>query len=497
MSELKAIIPISQIKKIQIYVNRCEKTMAQVQNELGCDYIINAGMWNSDGTPCEFLRVGGKDLNKPVSWNNWVYGWDTPNNISMISSADAKNCTDMIGVVGLLTPWNGLDSKINYPSAMGGSRGRSAMGIDNARNLILYCSKDGTSHAKTPEGLRQYMWNLGCKTAMMFDGGGSSQCKFKSSTITASRKVHNFICIWLKNDNEENSETRAEMNNNTKKVVVLDPGHGVETAGKCAPDKSYYEHEFNLSMAMRVKEQLERHGVNVILTRSDTHDVSLSNRVKIANNVNADLFVSLHSNASGDGAKWTEPDGFGIYTSAKGDTAKRNILAKAIITRAKDANIKLWGNGLFHNIDLYVLRNTISPACLIEHGFHTNKAETELLKSDEYRNKLAIIDAKGILDCLGIAWIEPKQEEEKKDNGVVKSYSVVIPVLSRGNTGVIVKGVQNMLIANGYTFGTYGADGSFGPTTEKVVKQYQKDNNLAQTGQVDMETFVKLLGLNN
>ena len=203
-------------------------------------------------------------------------------------------------------------------------------------------------------------------------------------------------------------------------VVVLDPGHGAETAGKCAPDGSFLEHEFNLDMAVRVKKLLERHGVEVILTRCGEADVSLAERVKTANSVpGLDLFVSLHSNASGDGKTWTSPKGFGIYTSAGGEGAARNRAAKAVLQRAKESGITIWGGGLFHNIGLCVLKNTIAPAILVEHGFHTNKSEVLLLKEDSHREKLAEVDAKGILDHLGICWQEPEVWYESARKWVV------------------------------------------------------------------------------
>lgn len=191
--------------------------------------------------------------------------------------------------------------------------------------------------------------------------------------------------------------------------VVLDPGHGMETAGKCSPDGSYLEHEFNLDMAKRLTAVLERHGVEVSLTRSDRRDASLAARVGLANKISdLDLFVSLHSNASGDGKSWTSPKGFGIYTSASGETAGRNKAARAILARAKENGISLWGNGLFHNIGLYVLKHTQAPAVLIEHGFHTNQQDVALLKTSAYRDRLVEVDAKGILDYLGIVWQEER-----------------------------------------------------------------------------------------
>ena len=200
------------------------------------------------------------------------------------------------------------------------------------------------------------------------------------------------------------------------KKVVLDPGHGVETAGKRSPDGTYLEHEFNLDMARRLKAQLERHGVCVTLTRSDEHDVTLARRVALSNSVQPELFVSLHSNASGAG--WTDPSGYGIYTSAAGE-AERNRAAKTILARVREAGVTLWGGGLHHNIELYVLRRTAAPAVLIEHGFHTNRAEVERLKTGSYRDLLARADAKGILDHLGIVWVEEAtQSQGSVANGV-------------------------------------------------------------------------------
>ena len=126
--------------------------------------------------------------------------------------------------------------------------------------------------------------------------------------------------------------------------------------------------------------------------------------MQVSDRAGADLFVSLHSNASGDGKTWTKPTGYGIYTSAGPETAARNVAARKLLDRAKAAGIGLWGAGLFHDLELLVTRKTKAPAVLIEHGFHTNAAETALLKSEAYRDKLAEVDAKGICDFLGVAW---------------------------------------------------------------------------------------------
>lgn len=188
---------------------------------------------------------------------------------------------------------------------------------------------------------------------------------------------------------------------NEDKLVVLDPGHGVETAGKRSPDGTYLEHEGNLDLAKRIKHILTGYGVRVLLTREDEHDISNTERAEKSNAWKPDLFVSIHSNAAGSGAEWMNARGYGIYTSKAGDTAARNIAAKAILARVKEAGITLWGGGLHHEL-WTVLAKTDAPAVLIEHLFHDNKEDVELLKDDAYRNILAEADAKGILDYLGI-----------------------------------------------------------------------------------------------
>ena len=84
-----------------------------------------------------------------------------------------------------------------------------------------------------------------------------------------------------------------------KKNVCLDAGHSAANRVNKSPDGTYFEHEFALDMAKRIKAHLERHGVEVTETRPDGGDVSLGARCRISNAAKPDLFVSLHSNATG------------------------------------------------------------------------------------------------------------------------------------------------------------------------------------------------------
>ena len=398
VSKAVAVIPLKKIEKAAICFSK-GKTMEQVKGD--ADYICNAGFYEmASYRPVGHLKVDGS-VYAAENWNCWGYVWNSGSDLQMAVVPDTPAQNHLSGI-SLLTPWSTADEKLVYNAEVGGARPRTAMAL-TPTELLLFCTNEGM----TPEQLRQELLSRGAVTALMLDSGGSTQCDFGSAgNIGSSRRVHNYLAIRLK------KEEMQEGGEAVKKKVCLDPGHGVETAGKCSPDQSYYEHEFNLDMAVRCKRILEHHGVEVTLTRSGLTDVSLGRRVTTANGIpGLDLFVSLHSNASAEASGWSDACGYCIYTSAAGENAGRNRAARAILTRVKESGIKVLGEGLFHNISLYVLRNTNAPAVLIEHGFHTNRSEVELLKQDTYREKLAWAGCKGILDYLGIAWEDENAEE--------------------------------------------------------------------------------------
>ena len=403
MSKYIKTIPLSSIERMSIVLGG-GRLASQVKKDTGADEVVNFGFF-SGSKPTHHLKIDGKILTKE-SWECWGYSWDTGPDIKMeaIPASSKRNYIAGLELISPMTKDIGLQYKRS--GELGGIRGRTALALKPG-HLITYCCNDGKD-AVTLDKLQTELLSMGAESAVYGDGGGSSQgagdgWEVKSSDIPP-RAVYSYLCIWLKKEIKEDNPVG-------KYTVCLDPGHGVETAGKRSPDGTYLEHEFNLDMANRVKAILERHGIGVTMTRSTANDVSLEQRVKVTNGIaGLNLFVSLHSNASGDG--WTSPDGYGIYTSMAGATAGRNIAANKLLARAKEAGIKLWGNGLFHD-GLYVLKNTAAPAILVEHGFHTNKAEVELLKSSAYRDKLAEVDAKGILDYLGVPWQDEKPSQGK------------------------------------------------------------------------------------
>ena len=257
----------------------------------------------------------------------------------------------------------------------------------------------------TPEDLRDYMVGQGCQFAVMMDGGGKVNLYVKSENVLIQGKdpSQNLILLYL--DDGETEEAPVSE----KKTVCLDPGHDASNLANKSPDGTYYEHEFALDMGNRIKAILERYGVAVTMTRTGGEAVSLAQRCKIANNIRGlDLFVSLHSNAAA-GSGWSSASGWSAYVFSK--TSGGYTAAQSILEAVRAAGIAVRSTPIVEAPSLYVLKGTVAPAVLIEHGFHTNEGDVKNLRNSSYRQRLAEAEARGILDYLGIAWEEEDAPE--------------------------------------------------------------------------------------
>ena len=394
MSKYVASIPLGDIERVQIYINKSVKTLAEIKAETGADYLINGGLYQGPKAVCH-LRADGRTYAKDP-YTYWGYAWDTGPDITL-RSVPAAERRNYICCVCLLR--GGKAETLIYNRDVGGSRPRTAIGLKDGA-LCLYCTDSG----RTPEELQAELLALGWESSVMLDGGGSSQCDLAGKRIVSSRKVHNLILVYTRKraPSEPDDSDKEDKPMSTKYTVCLDPGHGPDTVNG-SPDGSYKEREFAWDMYTRIRPLLERHGVNVICTRTEDTKPSLTARCEVSNKAGADLFVSLHSNADG-GSGWGAARGLLVYTSSGPMTAKRNVAATAIVNRAHEAGVLLHESGVTHQIEYTVLVKTNAPAVLIEYGFHTNREDVDLLKDSSYRDKLAEATAKGVCDFLGIAW---------------------------------------------------------------------------------------------
>ncbi len=383
----------------RMYHNTGKKTWQEIQQETGCYGLINTAYFRLLTYEVDSMTMIAGEWIKEGPWLEYGLCVDKDGYLTIDTVPNAVH-DYTIGV-----PVCYIKGK-KYPTYKDhAENGVSFVGTtaDNSVVCLMSSKDDGMTTAEACE----VMLDAGCVNILRYDGSWSTQGTLGPGMDvepSEERKAAVYLLMFKKGTNTEDEPL--------KKRVVLDPGHGIETAGKRSPDGTYLEHEFALDMAKRVKFILAGYGVEVFMTREDERDIPLEERVATCNRLTPDLVVSLHSNAKGDGTKWEVVRGFGIYTSKSGDNAGRNIAAKAILARAEEAGVPLWGGGLHHEL-WTVLAKTNAPAVLIEHLFHDNKEDVELLKSSEYRDKLAEVDAKGILDYLGIAW------KEKPASGLV------------------------------------------------------------------------------
>lgn len=199
----------------------------------------------------------------------------------------------------------------------------------------------------------------------------------------------------------------------SKGIIVLDAGHG-RLGNPHTTKEGFYEGTQNFVLAGFLKEELEKRGFEVLLTRNDIDDnPSLEERGTLAGKNNAILFLSLHSNAPGSA---TPPD---IYPTIRGVCVYYSLtapelnqpLAEALVNKiaevmnTQNRGIKTRAYPDKPDTDYYgVIRNSVQSGCrramLIEHGFHTNPEDSAFLQSSEKLALLAAAEAEVIDSVL-------------------------------------------------------------------------------------------------
>ena len=184
------------------------------------------------------------------------------------------------------------------------------------------------------------------------------------------------------------------------KVVVIDPGHGGSDPGAIGRVLGVTDAEIGLNVGQRLRDLLEDAGATVIMTRDTDVRVDLSARPAIANDVEADLFISIHGNSSTN----TTVSGIHIYYYAPSTNA--NLYAQSYVRKELASQVSSGmqaATGTASEVrtaNYAVLRENDRPSILVETGFLSNAAEEALLAQDSYRQKLAQGIYDGVLAYL-------------------------------------------------------------------------------------------------
>jgi N-acetylmuramoyl-L-alanine amidase len=176
---------------------------------------------------------------------------------------------------------------------------------------------------------------------------------------------------------------------NGRILVMLDPGHGGKDPGAIGIG-GLQEKDVILPVSLEVARLLQQQGIDVRLTRDSDFFVTLQGRTDLANQIDADIFVSIHANSMGKG----RPDVNGMETYFFGDRRLSDILHRNML-RSVEMNDRGVRRARF-----YVLRNARMPSTLLELGFVTGAEDSQKLRDPNFQKRLAAGIARGIIEYI-------------------------------------------------------------------------------------------------
>lgn len=206
-----------------------------------------------------------------------------------------------------------------------------------------------------------------------------------------------------------------------KIMVHLDGGHAETTPGKrspwsankVAPELDFYEYKWNRIMVSMIEKELKKYGITVnIVVPEVKEDIPLKTRYTRANDMKnkhpemKHLFISVHSNAHGDGTKWTSAQGWSCYTTKGQNTSDK--LADCLYDAAEEILPK-YGRKIRTDVsdgdrdweeNFAVIKGTTMSSVLTENLFYTNIDDTKFLLSEEGQKAICDIHVKGIINYI-------------------------------------------------------------------------------------------------
>lgn len=274
----------------------------------------------------------------------------------------------------------------------------------NGDILFMVCDGRGKADSTglTASQQADVCLELGCVTAINLDGGGSSTLEYMGSikntpTDGSLRKVSNAIVVYSKDVNIGDGDSKPDGGNNMIKLC-LDAGHGYNTSGKRTPD-DIREWYMNDRVCNFITEKLKAYK-NIEVYRTDdttgVTDIPLSDRVAKCNEINPDLFISIHHNATG--SDWVDNvTGTEVYwhtLGTKEDEKVAHIMAPKIAghTGLKNRGVKQ---------ERFAVLGCKSTAILCEGGFMNSRIDHPVITTwgqEGYAN--AIVE--GLIEYFGL-----------------------------------------------------------------------------------------------
>ena len=216
-------------------------------------------------------------------------------------------------------------------------------------------------------------------------------------TTKEETKNDNINVIYIpKEENpkvEKPKKIKEKPTISSMKKVVIDAGHGGADSG--AIGGGVYEKDINLDVAKLVQQRLMKKDIYVYMTRTKDETLTLEDRVNYSNEINPNIFVSIHTNST------VKEDSYGLETHYfKEDSYK--LAQKIHENFASSKNLRKWetiDRGVIKS-RFYVINHTEAPSILIEIGFISNLEERSKLLKKSRREDIADSITEGILEYL-------------------------------------------------------------------------------------------------
>lgn len=206
------------------------------------------------------------------------------------------------------------------------------------------------------------------------------------------------------------------------KKAFIAVGHGGSDPGAVA--NGIKEKDANLVIALACKAELERHGVEVKISRAKDENDPLTERIKECNAFKPDVALDIHNNAGGG-------DGAEVFYHYKGGTSKvlaQNVLDAIVAIGQNSRGIKTKLNSQGKDYFGFI-RETSAPAVIVECAFLDNQKDVQIIDTEAEQKAMGVAIAKGVLKTLGIAY----KAEEKKEDAKVGELEAKVKALQSEN----------------------------------------------------------------
>lgn len=193
-------------------------------------------------------------------------------------------------------------------------------------------------------------------------------------------------------------ESLPAMSSVSRKIIILDAGHGGWDPGKTGTSDSQDEKNINLAVMEKLQRYLEQGGATVYITRStdealgESKRKDMAERKVIVDESEGDLLISIHQNAFPSASV----KGAQVFYHESSPAGKQmaEVIQESLRTNVDEGNTRQAKS----NKDYYILRAVEIPAVLVECGFLSNTNEEHLLNQEEYQEAIAWAIYLGVME---------------------------------------------------------------------------------------------------